>query len=93
MPPIEDFLDSLRVERGASTHTIDAYRNDLTQAVAFFGKHGLGGWERLDAKQLIRYESTLGRVLRRNKNPSYDSLQAPRLNGRDREALNLAEPK
>jgi len=65
MPPIEDFLDSLRVERGASTHTIDAYRNDLTQAVAFFGKHGLGGWERLDAKQLIRYESTLGSPLAR----------------------------
>ncbi len=31
MNPLESYLDSLRSERGASPHTVDAYRRDLTQ--------------------------------------------------------------
>lgn len=63
--PIEDFLDSLSVERGASAHTIDAYRNDLTQAVVFFKKVGLKRWDAMVPTQLIRYESSLGSPLAR----------------------------
>ena len=65
IPPIDDFLDSLSVERGASPHTIDAYRNDLTQAVTFFKKSGLRRWESLEPKLLMRYESSLGAPLAR----------------------------
>jgi integrase/recombinase XerD len=65
MPPIEDFLDSLRVERGASEHTISAYRNDLTKALAFFGTVGLRSWDALQPPQLMRYEASLGAPLAR----------------------------
>jgi integrase/recombinase XerD len=65
MSPIDDFLDALRMERGASAHTIDAYRNDLSQALIFFGKNGVAKWESLDAKHLIKYESSLGSPLAR----------------------------
>ncbi len=65
MSPIEDFLDSLRVERGASEHTIDAYRNDLTQALAFFSKVGVSQWHGLAPAQLMKYEASLGAPLAR----------------------------
>lgn len=65
MSPIADFLDSLLVERGASVHTVDAYRNDLTQATVFFGKTGLSKWESMTPAQLMRYEASLGSPLAR----------------------------
>jgi integrase/recombinase XerD len=63
--PVEDFLDALSVERGASAHTISAYRNDLTQAIVFFKKSGLRQWNGLEPAQLMRYEATLGAPLAR----------------------------
>src|SRR6476619_3385614 len=63
--PIEDFLDCLRVERGASAHTVDAYRNDLTQAMTFFSKAGLRQWHSLAPTQLMKYEASLGAPLAR----------------------------
>jgi integrase/recombinase XerD len=63
--PIEDFLDSLHVERGASAHTIDAYRNDLTQAVVFFSKLGVRQWNSMTPAQLMKYEASLGSPLAR----------------------------
>lgn len=65
MSPITDFLDSLLVERGASVHTVDAYRNDLTQATVFFGKSGLSKWESMTPAQLMLYEASLGSPLAR----------------------------
>jgi integrase/recombinase XerD len=65
MPAIEDFLDSLQVERGASVHTVSAYRNDLTQAVVFFGKLGMKKWDSMAPAQLMRYEASLGSPLAR----------------------------
>jgi integrase/recombinase XerD len=54
------FLDHLRVERGASEHTIAAYRNDLLQAAAFFEQAVSPDWSQLDAQALQRYQATLG---------------------------------
>ena len=65
MPPIEDFLDALLVERKASEHTANAYRNDLTKAMAFFASLGLQKWEDLEPPQLMRYEATLGSPIAR----------------------------
>lgn len=65
MPPIEDFLDALLVERKASEHTAAAYRNDLTKAMAFLASIGLQNWEDLEPAQLMRYEATLGAPLAR----------------------------
>ncbi|MBN9503924.1 MAG: hypothetical protein BGO01_11790 [Armatimonadetes bacterium 55-13] len=57
---IEWFLDHLRVERGASEHTVLAYRNDLGKAGAFFQGLGLSDWSQLDAAKIIQFESSLG---------------------------------
>ena len=35
---IEEFLDHLAADRGASPHTVLAYRNDLTLAAPLFGQ-------------------------------------------------------
>lgn len=61
----EWFLDHLKVERGASPHTLLAYSNDLALAAAFFGKLGVQTWADLNAQHLVRYESSLGPPLAR----------------------------
>jgi integrase/recombinase XerD len=62
---VDWFLDHLRVERGASEHTLAAYRNDLLRAADHFGKSGVEGWNGLSAALLVQYESTLGPPLAR----------------------------
>lgn len=57
---IEDFLDTLRVERGASEHTVTAYRSDLVQACALFEALGLEKWNDLTPEMVLRFESHLG---------------------------------
>ncbi len=39
MQPLEDFLSHLTHEKRASSHTVAAYRRDLTAAIGFFQKH------------------------------------------------------
>jgi len=41
-PYLDSFLEMLTVERGASPHTIDAYRRDLAGYAAFLGRAGIG---------------------------------------------------
>lgn len=65
MPAIDEFLDTLRVERGASEHTIAAYRNDLCQAMAFFSRTALKDWQSLEPAHIMKYEATLGAPLAR----------------------------
>lgn len=57
---IEWFLDSLRGNRGASEHTVEAYRRDLFALSEYLGKVGVEDWQRLDAPTVQRYQSTLG---------------------------------
>lgn len=56
----EWFLDHLKVERGASEHTVLAYSNDLRLAAEFFIKLGVQAWDELTPQLLLRYESSLG---------------------------------
>lgn len=60
---VEWFLDSLRVERGASVHTIEAYGRDLQVATEFFASRGLTAWAQLSAEDLLAYEATLQRPI------------------------------
>ena len=60
---IEWFLDYLRVHRGASPHTVDAYRTDLFDSARFFGRLGLRDWSALSGEWIPRYRNTLGRPL------------------------------
>lgn len=64
-PAVEWFLDHLRVERGASPHTLLAYENDLRKAIAFFSERGLLNWADLTAAEQVAFESTLGPPLAR----------------------------
>ncbi len=41
---IERFLEMLLVERGASPHTLDAYRRDLEDFAAFLARRRGGVW-------------------------------------------------
>lgn len=56
---IEEFLDHLRADRGASEHTVAAYRNDLGQAAVFFASLNVASWDVLDAPLIHRFQSTL----------------------------------
>ncbi len=62
---VEEFLDYLATERGASEHTVSAYRSDLTKAELFFRAHGLDRWLAVDSEALARFEATLGPPLAR----------------------------
>ena len=50
----------MRTERGASLHTVDAYRGDLSVAAAFFAKLELADWSALTSAEIVRYQSSLG---------------------------------
>ncbi|MBS1705012.1 MAG: tyrosine recombinase [Armatimonadetes bacterium] len=55
---LEDFLDSMRMERGASLHTVAAYRTDLTDFVAWMDDAGVGSWSDLSTRDILLYLST-----------------------------------
>lgn len=57
--PVEWFLDHLRVEKGASVHTVAAYANDLKQSAAYFSGLGLTRWTDLNDPLVVQYESAL----------------------------------
>jgi integrase/recombinase XerD len=53
---VDSFLDYLRVERGASDHTIAAYRADLQQYLDYLHhSNGLISWAQVDAANLGAY--------------------------------------
>jgi len=60
---VESFLDHLRVERGASDHTIAAYRNDLRQAATFMTGIGVTQWQDVCQEDTFRYQASLGASL------------------------------
>lgn len=57
---IEWFLDHLRVEKGASEHTIQAYHLDLEGAAKFFYSLGVVAWSDIQPTNLLAYETSLG---------------------------------
>lgn len=59
---VEDFLDEMQHDRGASPHTVAAYRNDLVQALAFFDARGMARWDEISAPLLLDYQASLGEL-------------------------------
>jgi site-specific recombinase XerD len=65
MPPIalavqtEIYLDRLRVERGLSDNTIDAYSRDLDGFVTFADRYGVSAVEDVDRRLIRRYVANL----------------------------------
>lgn len=57
---IEDFLDHLHYQKGASEHTVAAYQTDLKQAAEYFTESGYRGFADLDDVALLGFQATLG---------------------------------
>jgi integrase/recombinase XerD len=52
---VERFLDFVTVEKGYSEHTAAAYRNDLTQFLAYLSDGGLSSWQDLGRTHIMNY--------------------------------------
>jgi len=65
--PLQAFLDSLAVEKGLSSNTINAYRRDLCDHFLFLQSQGAARPGDVDESQLIVY---LGRLRRRGAAPA-----------------------
>lgn len=55
---VEWFIDHLKVEKGASPHTLEAYTRDIGEAVVCF--EGLASWEELTDEIMLRWDRFLG---------------------------------
>ncbi len=58
------FLDHLRSARGASEHTIDAYRRDLAKATDVLRNAGVERWEIAESRHLALFETSLAEEAR-----------------------------
>jgi integrase/recombinase XerD len=58
-PPVEEFLDYLTMEKGASPHTVTAYRRDLEEAANYFQAEGLSGWVEIESVLAEEYATQL----------------------------------
>ena len=56
---IEEFLGYLGYERGASPHTLDAYRRDLSRYAAFLADRGVVKADAIDRNDLTAYVAAL----------------------------------
>lgn len=54
---VEDFLDALKNERGASDHTILAYRADLYWVSEFLASAGLTAWSEMTPAHFLKLEN------------------------------------
>ncbi len=56
---IDEFLAHLRVERGSSAHTVEAYGGDLADYASFLAEAGITLLERIDRDAVVAYEADL----------------------------------
>ncbi len=61
---VANFLDHLRSARGASEHTIEAYRRDLTKASRVLREAQVERWEEAEPRHLALFESSLAHEAR-----------------------------
>ena len=52
---LDRFLTYLVVEKNASPHTIDKYRREVAECLAFLAEQGVHGWDGVDRQVLRRY--------------------------------------
>lgn len=57
---LDEFLDSLLVEQGASPATVRAYRADLEQVQELLAGRGLASWDEMSAQDAISWQAALG---------------------------------
>jgi len=56
---VEEFLEHLGAERGASPNTLAAYRTDLEQFVLFLVQHGIHSWNEVTLEAITLYAASL----------------------------------
>jgi len=56
---IDEYLSHLRIERGSSPLTIDAYAADLADYLSFLDEAGISDLERIDRDTIVAYEADL----------------------------------
>jgi integrase/recombinase XerD len=56
---VDAFLDHLKVERGASLHTVAAYGNDLAKLQGLLTSIGITCWEDVEGQHLSSFEASL----------------------------------
>ena len=61
---LEGFLDHLRTVRGASVHTVEAYRRDLDKAAVVLRLEGVVRWEEAEPRHLATFETSLANEAR-----------------------------
>ena len=88
---IDEFLDTLAAERGASGNTVAAYANDLRKAARFFASLGLREWADLQAEHFLRYQVSNGpplqpATMRRRTSSLRSFLKYLKKNGRGPQA-------
>ena len=52
---VEEFLRFVRVEKGYSDHTVAAYRNDLSQFLAYLADEAVSSWQDVDRARILNY--------------------------------------
>jgi len=73
---VEEFLDALRHDRGASVHTVAAYQNDLRQFQAWLVVQGIAGWDDLSAVNLSELTASLVNLAPATRRRRMSSLRA-----------------
>lgn len=58
-PLVAEYLSYLRIERGCSPRTADAYTRDLCSFAAFLGQQGIAGVEDASRESITDYEASL----------------------------------
>lgn len=56
---IDEYLSHLRIEKGASPLTVEAYAADLADYVSFLEEVGVSAVERIDREAIVAYEADL----------------------------------
>ena len=56
---IDEYLAHLRIEKGASPLTVEAYAADLADYVSFLDEVGVTELERIDREAIVAYEADL----------------------------------
>ncbi len=56
---LDEYMSHLRIERGASPRTAEAYRRDLEGYLAFLDGQGIGSFEAVTREVVVAYEGSL----------------------------------
>ena len=87
---LDEYLSHLRIERGASPRTAEAYRRDLEDYLAFLDGEGVEGFGDIDREKVAGYHRFLVREGLTDANPA-DAVDIPKAADRLPDVLSIEE--